>query len=263
MASRRVPDPIIILGAPRSGTTYLNTVLNEHPDIFITHETRIFVWLYKSMVAGMNNPQWFLSHKDRFEPFMRERLMSVVEDFYEELRPNVKYWGDKNPHYASPNHDGTLQMIRDIYPGSKFIHCYRDGRDVVASLLRKRFPNGGKWADFELAHSVWNGHIELGHAFGDQVSDDRFHEIKYEDFITADTRNARSLFEFLGIDFHPKVEEFCTQQEKERTPLSGPTTSLQSSGEHASWESLMSEEQRAKSLDLLRDNLVRFGYDVD
>jgi len=33
------PDPIIVYGAPRSGTTYLEQILNAHPAIFISHET--------------------------------------------------------------------------------------------------------------------------------------------------------------------------------------------------------------------------------
>lgn len=256
------PDPIVIMGAPRSGTTYLNTILNKHPDVFVSHETRIFVWMHLALTDALDHPQRLLSHKEDFVPFASERLAEMVRDFYRRLRPDAVYWGDKNPHYASPKHAGTMPMIRDLYQGSKFIHVYRDGRDVVASLLRKRFPDGRKWTDFEEAHEIWNGHIVMGHEFGETIEANRFMEIRYETLIQDDVEHARGVFEFLGIDFAPQVEEFCRRQATERTPLSGPTRSLEDSARKSEWAEMLSADEQRRSLEALHDNLVRFGYDV-
>lgn len=254
------PDPIIIMGAPRSGTTYVNAIVNRHPQVFLTHETRIFVWMHRTMAEGLSHPQRFLSHREKFEKHLARRLPDLVREFYQELRPGAVHWGDKNPHYASPDHRGVLPMIRDLFPGSKFIHVYRDGRDVVASLLRKRFPDGRRWVDFEGAHELWNGHIERGHAFGDEVARDRFLEIRYEDLVSDDVSWARRIFDFLGIELDPGVEAFCRGQREERTPFSGPTRNLTGSAGGSDWHGLLDEDERRRSAEALRANLIRFGY---
>lgn len=257
------PDPIIVMGAPRSGTTYVNEILNQHPDVFVTHETRVFVWMHRTMVEGLSHPQRFLSHRDRFEGHLARQLPDVVRSFYGELRPGAVHWGDKNPHYASPDHAGVLPMIRDLFPGSKFIHVYRDGRDVVASLLRKRFPDGRPWVDFEGAHELWNGHVVTGREFGREIAGSRFLEIRYEELVADDVAWARTLFDFLQIDFAPEVEAFCAAQREERTPFSGPTRRLGASADGSDWGDLLGPDQRRRSLAALRANLVRFGYETE
>ena len=69
--------------------------------------------------------------------------------------------------------------------------------------------------------------------------------------------------EFIGVDFHPRVQEFCERQQQERTPVSGPTRDLSGGAGGSDWEPVMATEgERARSLELLGDNLVRFGYPV-
>lgn len=256
------PDPIVIMGAPRSGTTYVNEIVNQHPDVFVTHETRIFVWMHRTLVDGLAHPQRFLSHRDRFEGHLAHHLPDLVRSFYRGLKPGATYWGDKNPHYASPDHAGVLPMIRDLFPGSKFVHVYRDGRDVVASLLRKRFPDGRRWVDFEGAHDLWNGHVVTGHEFGREIAADRFLEVRYEDLVSDDVAWARTIFDFLEIDLAPEVEAFCLGQRKERTPFSGPTRRITPSADGSDWSDLLDEGQRRRSAEALRANLVRFGYET-
>ena len=42
-------QPLFVIGSPRSGTTFFVQMLNCHPAIYITNETRIFV-LLKDMI---------------------------------------------------------------------------------------------------------------------------------------------------------------------------------------------------------------------
>jgi hypothetical protein len=48
-------DPIVVFGAPRSGTTYLEQILNAHPAVFISHETRVFAWLHHALVLTQDH----------------------------------------------------------------------------------------------------------------------------------------------------------------------------------------------------------------
>ena len=154
----------MIFGAPRSGTTYLNDILNAHPDVNISNETRLFVWAQRAL-ASIDDDQVAFMERDEFEDYLRRRLPALIRAFYEERWPRETVWGDKNPHYADPQNKPALELVNDLFPGAKFIHVIRDGRDVVASLLRKFHPDGRPWISWEGAHEIWNSHIATGHEF--------------------------------------------------------------------------------------------------
>lgn len=252
------PDPIIVFGAPRSGTTYLNAILNAHPDVFVTHETRVFAWLHRVLRVVTGQPQMLNTHKAEYVEHLERTLPEVVRSFYRELRPNLKHWGDKNPHYASPVNEGCLDTIVDLFPGTRFLHIIRDGRDVVTSLIRKKNPKGESWTTFEQAHEIWLEHVANGQAFV-AAHTDACLELRYEDLIGDDVGHARRVFGFLGIPFAASVAEFCEEQARERTPLSGPTRDLTDAG-RSEWSEVLDEAQRAESMKLIGDRLRALGY---
>ncbi len=260
--SEPVAPPIVVFGAPRSGTTYLNGIINKHPEVFVSHESRLFVWAHRALKM-VDDDQVVLSHRADIRAYLEAQLPGLIRGFYRRQRPRIEHWGDKNPHYASPVDQGCLATTAALFPGAKFIHTIRDGRDVVASLIRKRNDAGDPWTSFESAHQVWNSHVANGRAFADEVPADRFLEVRYEELIADDVGIARRVFEFLEIEIDDAVVEFCEEQQRERTPLSGPTRDLSKGPQSSDWDSVFSLDERRQSLELLGSNLVRFGYESE
>jgi hypothetical protein len=95
-----------------------------------------------------------------------------MRDFYGDLAPDARYWGDKNPHYADPFNRGSLELVAELFPGSRFVHIIRDGRDVVSSLSQKRWREGKPWATFDHALRAWKQHVRLGRGFGEALGPD-------------------------------------------------------------------------------------------
>jgi Sulfotransferase family len=201
--------PIILYGAPRSGTTFLNRILNEHPDIFISNETRIFQWAHASLNQLPHDPANLFVNRDEFICHLKSQYPSLIRDFYRRLYPQARYWGDKAPHYVFRQTHGCLETIADLFPETRFIQIVRDGRDVVASLLRKRMPDGEQWTTFEGAHRIWTNALEIGCGFGRAQPPLRYFELRYEDLIRDEVGMARKLFDFLGIEIHSNVVDFC------------------------------------------------------
>lgn len=133
------PAPLFIIGAPRSGTTYLVNVLNRHPDIFLTNETRVMTWANRALNVLPKNPWILASSRDEFLAHMRKELGATIRRFYLSLgAPSFARWGDKNPHYADRKSDpDCLALINEIFPDSQFIHLVRDAPRVVESIVRK------------------------------------------------------------------------------------------------------------------------------
>jgi hypothetical protein len=60
-------QPLFVVGSPRSGTTFLVRMLNQHPAIHITNETRIFV-LLKDMIDIRGRHPWLLETPYQAQP---------------------------------------------------------------------------------------------------------------------------------------------------------------------------------------------------
>jgi hypothetical protein len=252
----RRPDPLLVFGAPRSGTTYLENLLNSHPEVFLTHETRVFTWLHHSLQLTQKDPI-LLTEREAFVTHLRRAYPDLIRDFYEELGPGVTVWGDKNPHYANP-HQRCLETVVDLFPGSLFIHLVRDGRDVTSSMVRKF-----SWATLEHAHETWAGMVDRGWEFGNAMAPDRFLSLRYEDLIADDAAAAADLFAFIGLDMDPAVAEFCAAQQTARTSYKEPTRDLTRGAEASDWTHVFTPEQRVSSLELIGSQLIRHGYETE
>lgn len=250
-------NPIIVYGAPRSGTTYLIRTLNQHPEVFISMETRVFVWVHQSLNVLTRQDGVLLNERAAFVEHLRRLYPKLIRDFYLQLAPAARYWGDKYPAYASPQHKECLETIADLFPGARFIHIIRNGLDVVTSIARKG------WVKFEAAHGVWTSYVDGGCEFGRKLPAGRYFELRYEDLIRDDLAMARKVFDFLGIEMHPDVVRFCREEQAERTPLSGPTRDMTQGAAMSDWARAWTPEQRRLSLTLLGRHLVRYRYETE
>ena len=231
-------------------------LLNSHPDVFITDEARLFNWVAHSLTILTQDENLLRHYRTEFAGSLRAQYPELIRNFYRELRPAARYWGDKNPHYASPEHPECLTTIHQIFPGARFINIIRDGRDVVTSGLR------GMWTDFDSVHEMWNTHIEIGCGFGRTLPTTQYFEIRYEELIRDDLAMAHRLFTFLQIPLTPSVVQFCREQMQERTPFCIPSRNIKNDVFSSDWAKVMTPDQQVRSLNLLGSNLVALGYET-
>jgi hypothetical protein len=244
-------DPIIVYGSARSGATYLERILNAHPDVFISRETRGFAWLRRALDLTRDH-ELIANDREAFVEHLRAVFPELMRDFYRKLAPEARYWGDKSRSYVAP-YNGSLDLIDELFPRSRFIHVVRDGRDVASLLMQKRTSEGKPAVDFEEAHRSWTTYVGIGRAFGYKLPQNRYFELRYEDLVADDVARAREIFRFLDIEFHPDVEAFCRGQQDQRTK--GATV--------PDWGTVFSGEQQLRSLELVGSDLVQLGYETE
>ena len=254
------PDPFVVFGAPRSGTTYLRQVLDSHPEVSMTNEHRVFEWLRQSLELCDDDRAVF-NHRERLRSWLVADLPRRLRAYYREAAPAARWWGDKNPHYAA--HPETVAVLRRCYPGARLVHIVRDPRAVVASLLRKRKDDGSPWIAPEEAHTMVVGHVDNASRCVAEAGSQLGYELRYEDLVADDEGAARQLFAWLGVPFAREVEEFCRGQAASRTAFSGPTTSLAAAGTdaHDAWSAAVPAQDQRRSLQFLAPVLLRFGYE--
>ena len=120
---RQIREPILIIGSPRSGTTLLGNWIGRHPEIAYWEEPRT-IWNQGNawrpddrLVADDLTPKIARRIDDRFSRFLTESGRSRFAE-------------------KTPSNCLRLPFIHALYPDARLIHLVRDGRAVVASMMR-------------------------------------------------------------------------------------------------------------------------------
>lgn len=130
------------------------------------------------------------------------------------LRAKADRWCEKTPRnilYA----DHLWRM----FPHLRFIHIIRDGRDVVASMLKRKFwpiaATEGFPATldfhgevtFEKAVNYWIEMLRLGRMVAARIPSDNYLEIKLEDLVES-RHTVEQLFDFLEEPLLPHLFDY-------------------------------------------------------
>ncbi|MGH7056807.1 MAG: sulfotransferase family protein [Acetobacteraceae bacterium] len=232
-------QPLWIIGAPRSGTTFLGAVLNRHPMIALSNESRVWVML-KGLIEGQSHRPDFLDpgYRAHFVAFMKRRVGALVEGFYrEELGVGEPIWGDKHPPYADPTvlsgRDGAIQrrplsgsclhLIRQALPASKFIHIHREPGQVARSMVRRGWVGSGAEGV-----AVWRQYVSEIMQFFADVEPERHLTIAYYDLLQEPSSIATTLGRFLDLSDCAPFARFLSAQRERPTPFSEPVSDLAS-----------------------------------
>jgi hypothetical protein len=167
-------SPIIICGAPRSGTTLLISILGSHKEIVsIPYETWLFI--------NTRKERWF-----KKESWNRKFLLMQLNAFLISLNitKEHKRWCEKTPDNVL-----HLDFIFSLFKRKvKVIHIVRDGRDVVMSVHKKL----GKF----MTSKKWKKYVEAGLLYKD---DPDVLTIHYEDIILNFDKTMNDISDFLEI----------------------------------------------------------------
>ena len=247
--------PFWVIGAPRSGTTFLAKVLDHHPGIFLTNETRVMLLFSRMLNRWVDARRLLATSHDEILDSLWRQVPGVVEQIYRDLgaEPGQR-WGDKYPQYADGDLDPeALQTIDRLFPESQYVHIIRDPRAVVGSILAKG------WLGFDEAIEAWRVFVSHGRAFGTSLGAGRYHELRYEGLIQDATATVESVFSFLGLPASEPVDEFLRGEENERTGISFPTGKPGAVGPLA-WQDRLEEAQVGRIEERLGDLMGEFGY---
>lgn len=194
---------LFIIGSPRSGTTWLQIMIDAHPLVCTTVELTLFSkytgpWIkaWKDEAYHIDQGHWyqglpFLWNGGEFYAFLREFLDKVYERVVA-TNPQATHILDKHPGYSS-----YVEDINALLPKARFIHIIRDGRDVAVSMIAARKNIGFGPDDISDAASSWK--TEVVAAQQARQFENRYFEVRYEDLLTAGVDTMRSIFNFCGL----------------------------------------------------------------
>jgi len=219
---------IVILGAPRSGTTLVRRLLNAHPNIACPGETCILSacarFLHSEVVA--DGLEFGVLTGLSFAGFEQEEILTRLRDFafgfhadYAKAQGKNR-WAEKTA--IDTFHLDKIDLLCDDHV--QYICVVRHGLDVVCSL--REFSDRGFTYLSEIHEYVRKYPIVLeafAHAWLDATRDllefaERHKEhavvLRYEDLVASPDQQVRQLFEFLNEDFASGLLELALARPK-------------------------------------------------
>jgi hypothetical protein len=211
------PDTgIFLFGMERSGTTLLSLIVGQHPDIAVPLATT-GLWynvasrlerynslrteadlrhLVADVVAHDRIQRWDCTlTTDDVMPYCRlADYASVVAAFHQAYatKKGKALWA--NIDIATLD---RLHLANEWFPEARFVHVYRDARDVA--LSNQTMPYGaGNLAE---CADAWSRRLTMNLRLGRVLGPDRYMAIAYEDLVNRPREVLARLCPFLGVPF--------------------------------------------------------------
>ncbi|MFK7790613.1 MAG: sulfotransferase, partial [Phycisphaeraceae bacterium] len=194
---------VFILGASRSGTTWLQSLLNEHPDIYTRPELKLFThylrpwfdaWQFDEDDPAPHGLPSVWS-RQQFDNYLKNFLRQVYREVIEEPKPNTILLS-KIPQA------NEIEIIEYLIPKPKYVHVIRDGRDVAASLLEASDSWGQSWSPRTITAAAqwWRSGLGAARVAKQYEAEGRYLEIRYEDLKSDGQSTLSRVRDFLGFD---------------------------------------------------------------
>jgi hypothetical protein len=210
------PHLVFIVGAPRSGTSWLQSELASFPGVETPPELHLFAdymrpllnsWMHQETQMRLILAE--LGHNDVPSDRLiglptlleKQEFLDIARMFYNscvdkivEARPGTRVVIEK-----TPSNSLVVPLIAELFPEASFIHIVRDPRDVVRSLMAISHTWGGGWAPrtAALGATMWRAHVSGGRVAERLYSGCR---IRYEDLRLDPDQMTRDIWGRLGIN---------------------------------------------------------------
>ncbi|HQT38346.1 MAG TPA: sulfotransferase [Acidocella sp.] len=207
---RDMPQPIFIIGFPRSGTTLIEQTLTVHPKISAGDELPYINDITNIMPRLLASP---LSYPEALvELWMGDQRdgLNELRDYYLNraaksgiFREGADFFTDKMP--LNETHLGLISLL---FPQSPIIHVIRHPLDVLLSVYSNHLTHGFFCA---AQMDTIAGHFTLIADLLEHYKANlkmRYLPVRYEDMVVDQEANVRRILEFIGVPFDAKCLSF-------------------------------------------------------
>lgn len=235
MEVRICPDPVFVVGAPRSGTSMMQWALRQHPDLWGGQESDYL----QPLIAALRDVHGFGSRRGRLHWLSGQRVS--WEEFVVHVgygvnalyasRAGTSRWVEQTPLYTL-----LLDDLATMFPGASFVWMLRDGREVAHSLRhfeanRQDLPEGS---------ATWRRYSRAALDFHRSSRGHRMHVVRFADVVADPDARLAEVFDFLGLPHAPASARWIS----ERPLNSSFPDDVDGRDERERWRSWTSEEQR-------------------
>ncbi|MDH5617261.1 MAG: sulfotransferase [Gammaproteobacteria bacterium] len=257
---RGTPQPIFIVGSPRSGTTMLEQMLISHSSVEPGGELPFLADLRafsEVVIPGATFPdnlrQTFFGDKRHVATLFRDFYLAHAEE-RGLLRRSEGYFTDKMPF-----NEVYIPVLRMAFPKAPIIHIVRNPLDVCVSMFANKLNHGFNCAYRieDIAHHLLAVHELHGH-YREQMPTNEI-VVQYETFVRDQKNETQRLLDAAGLPFEDACINFHETKRYAPTPSYATVSeavSARAVGRHVHYRT-----QLRSFAETVRPLLKAHGYD--
>lgn len=210
------PQPIFIVGMPRSGTTLLDRMLSSHSQVASAGEITDFL----TQLHGVTDvpPQGVRGTLQVVERSPGADLAELGARYLSQTRWRAhgrRYLVDK-----LPTNIRLVAHIRHALPHARILHMVRDPMDVCFSNLSVMFGNSAAYSYDQYALAHYYGQYTRLRRHWRALMPDAMLEISYADLVREPAATLHKVLEYCGL----AAEDACLHPEQNAAPVATPSS---------------------------------------
>lgn len=257
------PEPVFIVGFPRSGTTLVEQMLAAHPAVHAGDELNALHLLRISSATRLASSVEYPDCLSDVRDPLKQRAFYDFRDYYlghardvGAVNPERKLFTDKMP--LNEEHLGLIHLV---FPRSPIVHLIRHPLDVVWSCYSNELLHGYNCAlDLETVAFHYVLVLDLVEHYCSQI-DMQYTRVHYEKVVADPENELRRLLDFMQQPWNPAVLEFHRSQRVARTASYAQVSQKLYSSSIGRWRHY--REQLSPAITILAPTIERLGYAID
>jgi len=214
-----MPQPIFIVGYPRSGTTMVEQMVTAHSQISAGDELVFINDLTRIGSRMLGSPLQYPECLADLWMGDNQLTLDQFRDYYLQRAEQLGIWerGAKFFTDKMPLNETHLGLIHLIFPQSPIIHVRRHPLDILLSNFANFLTHGLDQAfDVKTCASHFVLIDNLVEHYKQQL-DLNYLEVRYENLVGDQEPHVRKILDFIGIAFDPRTLAFHENQRYART----------------------------------------------
>jgi tetratricopeptide (TPR) repeat protein len=219
------PDPIFVVGLPRSGSTLVEQILASHSLVEGTQELpdiqRIVLEMRRKQ-SGREDPRFHAVKENPYPGILAELAPEEFRRLGERYIADTRAYRKYKPFFIDkmPNNFRHIGLIHLMMPNAIIIDVRREPMACCFSNLKQLFAGGQEFTySTEDIARYYRTYLDLMRHW-DAVLPGRVLRVLYEDVVEDIEGNVRRILEFCGLPFEPACVEFYKTERTVRTASS-------------------------------------------
>jgi hypothetical protein len=270
-------------GAPKSGTTWLQILLDQHPTISCSGEGHFPTALIPRLLGAASDYNRHIAWKNEtvfneisgYPQLAQKHIAYIVASaialqLSAQLEdPTIQMIGEKTPDNVR-----YFPMLQGAFPKAKFVQIVRDGRDCAVSGWFHNLRATPEWTRETFASidayvdtfaQEWAENVSAGSRFG-AARPNSYLAIRYEDLVQDPAPVLARLLEFLGAPADQKTVSACIAAGSFRKLSGGRAPGEENRGSFfrkglpGDWRNHLTSRAKNAFEDKAGEWLTQFGY---
>ena len=212
------PDPVFVVGFPRSGTTLLEQLLDAHPTLVSFDEQPFLQRLFLSLVERTGDVARVCEALDA------ETIRALRKEYAALVAGAAGDLGGRRPVDKNPLNMVRLPWLQRVFPRARVVLAIRHPCDVVFSCYMQNFRSPVLATRFRTLDGAADFYDRV-FGYWERAADDfrlPVHVLRNEDLIADTEGRARALFGFLDLPWQDDLLAF-TERAKAKGAIKTPS----------------------------------------